>query len=265
MEPIYNLNEAVPADMRNLTMYYTACKGDGLIDSMVNDTISSINEIQLSITNMSTTIQNNANFTQYCPNNTIVSDLDALNAQLDGVIGVIDSVTDMIGCENIQPIMFSLINDCLCTEMYTGIFFLWGSNLWTNLFLFIVILVASYVWPYYAFWNENRTTPNEFDGSDDGGHRNAEVEDDADDHFLRREVSEFGGGAMATQKGAEYDQIRSGPGGEVAPTGIAMVDMGVRPDDESNPRDSANRKSGPKKVKNKRVVSAEEDENEAMI
>lgn len=113
----------------------------------------------MQITDLNTTLSNITatavanDYNSNCPGNTLIADVQSLQGTLTGVVTTIQDVEDLTGCESIQPLFFDLINKGWCTEWYTGIFYIWGSMLWTNFFLFLSVLVASYVWQYYGFWN----------------------------------------------------------------------------------------------------------------
>jgi len=269
-EPIYNLNKQVPHSARNYTMYYTACQDTGVIEKFINKAVNEVTELNTTLTNITATAVQN-NYSTYCPGNTLISDIQSLQKTLTGVVSVIENVEEETGCTSIQQIFFDVINDAWCTDMYTGIFFIWGSQLFTNFFLFLSVLVASYVWQYYGNWN----------GTDvDKGHHDFEqVNVDGDEEEGSEE--EEGGGGVDIVANPERDTFLerdhstdivhdpyADPNAHVIHAQVVAIEppldiemIPVRNNSPYSPTASApsSKKKGPKKVKNNAAYNTVDD------
>lgn len=52
-------------------------------------------------------------------------------------------------CEPLQDLWLLVVNTCICTDLFTGFYTLWTSQLLTSLFLFLGVVLGSISWQYF--------------------------------------------------------------------------------------------------------------------
>jgi len=214
----------------------------------------------------------NDNYTTYCPHGTLIQDIQSLQTTVTGIVGVIENIEYETGCTIVQQVAFEVFNSALCTDMYTGIFFFWGSMLLTNFFMFMAILVASYVWQYYIFWNGVPVTePNHdfdqvnLDDDKDSDEENGDdvVQNPERDTFLEREHST----TVANSPYSDPDAHMVAPHEVVEGTVVAVYNDPADGDIAMVPvvGTANNKKKSPKKMKNNNYTVVNGNETDTQI
>lgn len=140
MDPSYNLVKSVPSgDVQNLAYYYVSCVGNNTLQEDVDSGRGDLTTLNDSVTELLRP--------GYCPGN---SDLLDMRATLNSIDVSFDDVIVNMECPPLRTLWFQFINDGLCDQMYTGLFYVWGSQLITSFFLFFLALTATVVYQYYG-------------------------------------------------------------------------------------------------------------------
>jgi len=153
MDPSGNAIAQAPDAIKNKLTYYSTCElGVGIADE-VGDNLragkTAIVNLINSITSALTCETGGCKCTtatvgtSYVKLRAIATLGTALGASLQGII-------DAASCPKIQTIWFTIVNDALCTNFYSGIYSLWVSQFITSFFLFLLIVVASISYHYFA-------------------------------------------------------------------------------------------------------------------
>jgi uncharacterized membrane protein (DUF373 family) len=140
MEPSYNAVKSMPVQdsIRNIGAYYSTCTGNCTLTT-------AILSAQETVVNMNATAV--ALLTQDCANNTQLQEFRAL---LDTVHASLSDVTDTMSCGPIQEEWFVFWNRGVCQQLYSGTFLIWGSQILTSLFLFVLIVCVSVTYQFYG-------------------------------------------------------------------------------------------------------------------
>jgi hypothetical protein len=54
-----------------------------------------------------------------------------------------------MSCAPLQDLWLRTVNTCVCTDLFTGFYTLWTSQLVTSLFLFLAVMLAAISWQYF--------------------------------------------------------------------------------------------------------------------
>lgn len=137
-DPSYNILNAstLSGDTLDIAVYYATCQGNTTITTDLSSATSYVNLFDAKINDALT----------YCP-----ADVNLLNMQgtVQRINSTLPALVNLTSCEPLQSIWFSLVNDAVCTEFYGGIFYLWGSQLLTSCFLFLMMITASMTYQYF--------------------------------------------------------------------------------------------------------------------
>jgi hypothetical protein len=143
MSPTYNLVKSAPAgDLRNTLRYYTSCVGNSTINNYID-------EGSAGIVSLNDTL--NAFRTAVGPSSTCGSApmLTDLFVGVRNVNDSINSVESTLDCPNIRAIYFDIVNVGFCDQLYTGVFYIWGSQLVTSFCLLVLLVIASITYQYF--------------------------------------------------------------------------------------------------------------------
>lgn len=140
MTPSYNAVRAMPVEdsLREIGTYYSTCTGNCTLTVNANLIWRSTNNINDSVV---TLLQGD------CAHN---ADLDHMRDTLHTVRTTLDALYVDLDCGATQSQWFSFWNDGVCTDLYEGTFYIWGSQLLTSFFLFILIVCVSITYQFYA-------------------------------------------------------------------------------------------------------------------
>ncbi len=185
MDPSYNIIKNVPVDMiKDVATYYSTCIGSSSLQGYADDSVASIAELQSAI-----------NQTAHGYNCTKNVDFIAMKSTVDQMEVDITDIVSNLDCPPIQSIWFDIVNKGLCTEMYTGFFYIWGSQLITSFLLFCLILTAAYTHQFYAKRGVVPTDEEEADLAERQDEHGQPIDDD-DNEFVanyKKKSSEGGG------------------------------------------------------------------------
>lgn len=160
MAPTYNLVKAAPGgDVRNMLRYYTSCVGNSTINGYIDDGADGIRSLNATLNS----------FRAAAPNCANVAEVGDLFASVRTVNVTIDSVLDTLDCANIRSIYFDVVNTGFCSQLYTGVFYIWGSQLVTSFCLFALLVVAVVTYQYFDVARVVPTTADEDDEDGGGG------------------------------------------------------------------------------------------------
>lgn len=150
MDPTYNLVKSVPkGTTRNIMRYYSSCVGNSTLNEYITTGYSEL-------TTLNSTLQSIKQSS--CGSAPEVGDIQtALNS---AGITIMD-MESTLNCPALRSIYFDVVNTGFCEEFYTGIFYIWGSQLVTSFCLFVLLLIASFT---YQFYDIAKVAP--IDGSD---------------------------------------------------------------------------------------------------
>ena len=172
MAPSYNVIKSLPGDsLRNLTTYYSTCEGASTINNAVTSGVSALLELNSSLA----TLRQSG----YCPQ---VSYITAMQDTTGDVVLALEVIRDKtLACERFQNLWFEILNTGLCEELYTGIFYIWGSQLVTSFLLFVLIIVSTFTYQYFdqisgSGKKGSKVAPGE-DKIDDGNYELVEEDD----------------------------------------------------------------------------------------
>lgn len=140
MDPSYNAVKSLPTknDLRSLGVYYTTCNGTNPLQNDINEGWEDIHKLNNSV---------NALLNSTCYNN---NDLLQMRTTINSIADSFTTVEQDLSCPPLQTLWFSFVNDGLCDDTYTGIFYVWGSQIFTSFFLFFLCLTAVVVYQYYG-------------------------------------------------------------------------------------------------------------------
>ncbi|RYH05046.1 hypothetical protein EON65_45815 [archaeon] len=141
MKPTENIIMALPGknDLKDLVFFYVSCIGDNVLQENIDDG-------QQEIVAMNDTI-NILLDPSNCPNNAALQNFQATLGQMSLEI---DHAQEGMACPPMRDLWFQFINQGLCDETYTGLFYIWGSQLLTSFFLFLLCVTGSMIYQYYS-------------------------------------------------------------------------------------------------------------------
>ena len=73
----------------------------------------------------------------------------SLQADVAGALGQLSSVQSRMVCAPLQDLWLQVVNTCVCTDLFTGFYTMWTSQLVTSLFLFLGVMLAAISWQYF--------------------------------------------------------------------------------------------------------------------
>lgn len=146
MEPSANAVINAPAALQDKLRYYSTCAAG--LEDVVGD------NLRLGKDNLANILaQITDNMLGHCNDQSISTSsanlvkIQGLGVKLTNSLGLIIAAAS---CVKIQEIWFTIVNDALCTNFYSGIYSLWVSQFVTSFFLFLLIVQASVSYHYFA-------------------------------------------------------------------------------------------------------------------
>ena len=139
-EPSYNAVKSMPTadSLQSIGAYFSTCTG--------NCTLTlSLQEVRAAVVNLNESVA--ILLREDCSGN---ADLLQLQSTLTTAAYSVDSVAATMACAPIQSIWFQFWNEGVCDELYEGAFFIWGSQILTSLFLFVLIVCVSITYQFYG-------------------------------------------------------------------------------------------------------------------
>jgi hypothetical protein len=118
--------------------------GDGKIDVQFQDAIATATDV---IQEISSSLDA-ACKAQYGDPAGVV-DVGQAITSATAIVGGLQKIRDEATCDKFQKIWFTIVNNALCTNFYSGIYSLWVSQFITSFFLFWLIVVASISYHYF--------------------------------------------------------------------------------------------------------------------
>lgn len=145
MAPTANLLKSMPkdSDLRNIASYYATCIGNNTLQHDIDSGTSSLTAMNSSLTMLLTPPYIP---TQNCPGN---HDIQSLQGTMNYISYAVDGIELDLTCSPIQEIWFAMMNEGFCKNLYTGIFYIWGSQLVTSFFLFLLMVTMSMIYQYF--------------------------------------------------------------------------------------------------------------------
>lgn len=123
----------------------------------------------------------------YCPSD---AHLTAMLTTLTAMNATLATLTDTVACAPIQQLWFGLVNDAVCTHMFSGVFYVWGACLLTSIFLFGALVLSSLVYQYWLPLAQ-MLPPKQATGFARAGSAGRDADVDADNEFLRMYSGNF--------------------------------------------------------------------------
>lgn len=163
MDPLYNILKSMPKSksLQETAVYYASCIGNSTLTSSLDKGIKSMAQLNTSI--------NNAINAQACTSNVDLYLIrNALNNVTDRLVTLRD---DDLACPKVRQILFDIVNKGVCTELYTGFFYIWGSQLVTSFLLFLLIITATFTYHYYDLLHAGKVVPDADGGHDHDAHK----------------------------------------------------------------------------------------------
>jgi hypothetical protein len=168
-------------DVLSTAQYYTTCVG--------NDSAVSVNTYLHEAYGYTAQLTSAAQTgLQYCPNDPNLLDIMTSIAQMNATLSTLG---ETVSCPPIQRIWFKLVNDALCTEMYTGIFYNWGAALLTSTFLMCSMVLLSIVYQYWLPLEKMLPPKPAYRRQHPNARRNNNNVEDDEDNFLRMDSANF--------------------------------------------------------------------------
>ena len=152
-KPSWNIITNVPTgSLQNMAAYFSSCRGVNTVGVSVSNAMASAMSLSTGIH----VLLANATSSSSATNGTVAAgacfnDPNLLNMQseLQGILGLIASANQNMVCPPLQRLWFAIVNTAICTDLFTGFYSLWVSQLITSLFLFLAIMLGSISWQYY--------------------------------------------------------------------------------------------------------------------
>lgn len=140
VEPSYNAVKSMPVrdSIRNIGAYFSTCTGNCTLTTSIDAARSSVLSMNASAVSL---------LNSDCFNNT---DLQSFRMVLDSVDVSLQGVAATMACGPIQDQWFEFWNNGVCRQLYRGTFFVWGSQILTSLFLFVLIVCVSITYQFYG-------------------------------------------------------------------------------------------------------------------
>ena len=141
MDPSRNIVMQSPDSVKASVQFYATCVG---VDTVGDSIQTGIDETQIMLDEIPAV-------SSYCTaSSQSNTDIVALGARGAAVIQNLQTIKAAAGCTKVQSIWFTIVNDALCTNFYSGIYSLWVSQFITSFFLFFLIVIASISYHYFA-------------------------------------------------------------------------------------------------------------------
>lgn len=138
--PSYNAVKSMPVEdsLRDIGTYFSTCTGNCTLTVNADLARRSAHHINDSVVRL---LQSD------CPHNEA---LGRMRGTLESVKVSLDALYVDLDCGPLQSQWFSFWNDGVCRDLYEGTFCIWGSQLLTSFFLFILIVCVSVTYQFYA-------------------------------------------------------------------------------------------------------------------
>lgn len=140
VSPSYNAVKSMPVDdsLRDIGKYFSTCTGNCTLTVNADLVQLSARHINESVVQL---------LESDCLHN---ADLERMRDTLDSVRVTLDALYVDLSCPAMQQQWFSFWNDGVCSDLYEGTFYIWGSQLLTSFFLFILIVCVSITYQFYG-------------------------------------------------------------------------------------------------------------------
>lgn len=193
MDPSRNLVMQTPEEARALVQFYATCVGTDTVHDQFQAGIDGIDDMLAQVTNT---------LGAYCtggaqapspfgPTVYSLADIGKISVGGAKVTAALTKMMTVAGCDKIQSIWFTLVNDALCTNFYGGIYSLWVSQFVTSFFLFFLIVVASIS---YHYFKESKVYVGVTDGEEGQGQANPEAKTFKEYQEQQKQASDGDGG-----------------------------------------------------------------------
>jgi hypothetical protein len=141
--PTYTILTNIPnnkEDMFETFKYYSSCTGNCSITINLANATANVEDFERRVSNAMTFLQ----FNTSCINH--LSHLQYTVGQINGSLSILK---DIATCTPLQDIWFNIVDDAMCHSVFNGIFLIWGSHLWTSIFVFFTMIFATILYQYY--------------------------------------------------------------------------------------------------------------------
>ena len=176
-KPTYHILDSLSNtdNIQSIANYYATCQGNTTIQTDLDQAYEYIDELYDALQALSDSV---------CMNNTEIQQMESTVIQVNNTVNHLSDTSD---CPNIQTIWFSLVNDGLCSELYVGIFNVWGAQILTCLFFFVTLIIVSIYYQYFPKhpWVKDRLYQNNMDSFPV---RNVRSGSDSSDSYYHVEV-----------------------------------------------------------------------------
>lgn len=190
MSPSYNLVRYVPSgDPQDVAVYYTSCQGENKLQPYLSQGTYYVNYFSEKL-----------NSIPFCQSD---ANIQAMKDTVLSVNGSLNIIYDTVDCTNIRGIWRELVNEGTCDELYQGIFYVWGSQLLTSFFLFLLMLVATCTYQFYLAPEKLPGFDSPYQGVGDEDRRSEEEEEEKPTPYNPSHV----GDADMEDSGLEMRQI----------------------------------------------------------
>jgi hypothetical protein len=176
MDPVTNvLNEILPSsssstnnnnddnysgnalNLHDLVFYYSKCEGNSSLSNLITSSYSQITTLNTSLAEITYETCTGSNSTEY--NQLLVAEIKAnFTASILKITISTDKINDdYLACEPLQYILLQFLQTGVCSELYSGFFFIWFSQCITSFWIFSLMLTSAFT---YQFYEMNKIAPD---------------------------------------------------------------------------------------------------------
>ena len=141
VRPSWNMLTNIPTgSLQNMAVYYSSCHGFSVIGD--NMATAQGNALNLGVG----VIMLAGNTTAPCygdPN------IVGMATNLNNIYTTFSAMRGAMTCGPLQALWFRIVNTCVCTDLFTGFYTMWTTQLVTSLFLFGALVLGTISWQYY--------------------------------------------------------------------------------------------------------------------
>jgi len=175
MGPLNYLAQSTSGGLHDQVVYFATCVGDNVVLSSGFDAAKSgLSSLNSSIASMIDTYNQNS---FACPSGSQMGTyLHGMKDLTKNMFTALDSAEDTLACGPFQSVVVKFVETGMCGSFYSGIFLIWGSQLITSFLLFMLMVLASFVYHYYP---NAKVSPDDEEYDDD-----EEVDEEGDNAFI---------------------------------------------------------------------------------
>jgi len=141
VRPSWNMLTNIPTGaLQNMAVYYSSCHGFNVIGDNIATAQGNAYNLGLGVIMLA----GNVSSPCYGDPNVV-----GMAVNLNNIYTTFSAMEGAMACGPLQTLWFRIVNTSVCTDLFTGFYTMWTTQLVTSLFLFGALVLGAISWQYY--------------------------------------------------------------------------------------------------------------------